>query len=83
VRGELIRFLFSILDFTAAAIIDNFSSQSTTDSVERVMNQLATEKAQEILKNREPKLPSGKHTLSLSLSFVLFPHPPPHTHTDP
>jgi len=58
-------------DFTAAAIIDNFSTQATTDSVERVMKQLANEKASEIMKNREPKLPSG---MSSSFPLSLFPN---------
>jgi len=62
-RKTLMASLSSSTDFTAAAIIDNFSSQATTDSVERVMKQLANEKASEIMKNREPKLPSGKETL--------------------
>ncbi|GAA6061923.1 hypothetical protein JCM10212_000548 [Sporobolomyces blumeae] len=49
----------SLCDFTAAAIIDNFATQATTDAVERVMKQLANEKAQEVLKKREMRLPSA------------------------
>ncbi|BGP36980.1 TOM (translocase of outer membrane) complex component [Rhodotorula kratochvilovae] len=51
--------LYSALcDFTASAILDSFQNQATTDSVERVMKQLAAEKAQEMLAAREPRLPS-------------------------
>lgn len=39
-----------IVDFTAAAIIDNFATESTQTSVERVMKRLAQEKAAELLK---------------------------------
>ncbi|GJN91884.1 hypothetical protein Rhopal_004909-T1 [Rhodotorula paludigena] len=48
----------ALCDFTASAILDSFQNQSTTDSVERVMKQLAGEKAQQILQTREPRLPS-------------------------
>ena len=42
--------LMGTTDFTAAAIIDNFATESTQVAVERVMKRLATEKATEILK---------------------------------
>ncbi|SGY34948.1 BQ5605_C002g01706 [Microbotryum silenes-dioicae] len=48
----------ALCDFTAAAIIDNFSTESTQVSVERVMKKLAGEKATIALKDREPRLPS-------------------------
>ncbi|GAA5890826.1 hypothetical protein JCM6882_008827 [Rhodosporidiobolus microsporus] len=48
----------ALCDFTAAAIIDNFATQGTTDSVERVMKSLASLKASQILAAREPTLPS-------------------------
>lgn len=48
----------ALCDFTASAILDSFQNQATTDSVERVMKQLAAEKAQQILATREPRLPS-------------------------
>lgn len=38
------------IDFTAAAIIDNFATDSTQTSIERVMKRLAQEKATEIMK---------------------------------
>ncbi|GAA5875664.1 hypothetical protein JCM16303_003947 [Sporobolomyces ruberrimus] len=73
--GGVENLYLALCDFTAAAIIDNFSSQSTTDSVERVMNQLATEKAQEILKNREPKLPSATFIEAYLQAFRPQPSP--------
>jgi mitochondrial import receptor subunit TOM70 len=36
-------------DFTAAAIIDEFKTESTANSVDRVMKSLATEKAKEVI----------------------------------
>lgn len=47
------------LDFTAAAIIDNFQTESTQVSVEKVMKKLATEKAQVAMATRGPRLPSA------------------------
>ncbi|TKY87675.1 hypothetical protein EX895_003256 [Sporisorium graminicola] len=48
----------SLADFTAVAILGQFKDQTATESVERVLRKLATGKAQDILKSREPKLPS-------------------------
>lgn len=42
----------ALCDFTAAAIIDNFATESTQASVERVMKRLATEQAKDILEVR-------------------------------
>ncbi|GAA5862832.1 hypothetical protein JCM5296_006788 [Sporobolomyces johnsonii] len=65
----------ALCDFTAAAIIDNFATQATTDSVERVMKQLATEKAAEIMRNREPKLPSATFIEAYLQAFRAQPPP--------
>lgn len=46
------------LDFTAATILDKFTNQATATAVERVLQKLATKEAQDVLKNREPRLPS-------------------------
>jgi import receptor subunit TOM70 len=62
-------------DFTAAAIIDNFASEATTASVERVMKQLATEKASAIMATREPSLPSPTFITAYLTAFR--PSPPP------
>ena len=50
---------FVIPDFTAGAIIDGFSNDAMSKSVDRVMKQLASEKGAKILKEREPRLPSS------------------------
>lgn len=46
------------IDFTSATIFDKFQNQSTAAAVERVLKKLSTEQAAEIIKNREPRLPS-------------------------
>ncbi|KAN0060012.1 TOM (translocase of outer membrane) complex component [Thecaphora frezii] len=48
----------SLADFTAVAILGQFKDATATESVERVLRKLATGKAQDILRTREPKLPS-------------------------
>ncbi|EPQ29817.1 uncharacterized protein PFL1_02490 [Pseudozyma flocculosa PF-1] len=48
----------SLADFTAVAILGQFKDASATESVERVLRKLATGKAHDILRTREPKLPS-------------------------
>ncbi|GAA5942247.1 uncharacterized protein JCM15063_002947 [Sporobolomyces koalae] len=73
--GGVENLYLSLCDFTAAAIIDNFATQATTDSVERVMKQLANEKAQEILKHREPKLPSATFIEAYLQAFRPQPEP--------
>ncbi|BGP13028.1 hypothetical protein JCM10213_008019 [Rhodosporidiobolus nylandii] len=65
----------ALCDFTAAAIIDNFATESTTASVERVMKQLASEKASEILAAREPTLPSPTFITAYLTAFRPSPAP--------
>ncbi|KAJ3566202.1 hypothetical protein NP233_g7147 [Leucocoprinus birnbaumii] len=59
----------ALRDFTAATILDKFQNQATAAAVERVLKKLSTEKAAEIIKNREPRLPS--HTF-ISAYFAAF-----------
>jgi len=61
--------LIVVVDYTAATILDQFQNQTTSTSVERVLKKLSTEKAAEIMKNREPRLPS--HTF-ISAYFAAF-----------
>ncbi|GAA6058375.1 hypothetical protein JCM3770_005282 [Rhodotorula araucariae] len=69
--------LYSALcDFTASAILDSFQNQATTDSVERVMKQLAAEKAQQILAAREPRLPSPTFITAYLTAFREQAPPP-------
>ncbi|GAA6010387.1 hypothetical protein JCM10207_005204 [Rhodosporidiobolus poonsookiae] len=65
----------ALCDFTAAAIIDNFASTATTESVERVMKQLATEQASSILSSREPRLPSPTFITAYLTAFRPSPAP--------
>jgi import receptor subunit TOM70 len=62
-------------DFTAAAILDGFQNQSTSNSVERVMKRLASEKATEMLATREPRLPSSTFVTAYLTAFR--PRAPP------
>ncbi|UZJ56957.1 hypothetical protein CBS101457_006277 [Exobasidium rhododendri] len=48
----------ALADFTAVAILGQFKDQTATESVERVLKKIANSKAKEILRTREPKLPS-------------------------
>lgn len=61
--------LIAIADFTAATILDQFQNHATSASVERVLRALSVKKAAEIMKNREPRLPS--HTF-ISAYFAAF-----------
>ncbi|BGP29124.1 TOM (translocase of outer membrane) complex component [Rhodotorula toruloides] len=79
--GDAENLYLSLCDFTASAILDNFSTSSTTDSVERVMKQLATQKAQDILSTREPRLPSPTFITAYLTAFRT--RPPPSLPTNP
>lgn len=48
----------SLIDFTAVAILSQFKDTAAAQSVDRVLKNLATSKAQDILRTREPRLPS-------------------------
>lgn len=48
----------SLSDFTAVAILSQFRDAAATSAVERVLKKLASSKAKEILRTREPRLPS-------------------------
>ncbi len=65
----------SLADFTAVAILGQFKDQTATESVERVLRKLATGKAQDILKNREPKLPSPTFVTAYLEAFRSKPKP--------
>lgn len=73
---EKARLLFdSLADFTAVAILGQFKDQTATESVERVLRKLATGKAQDILKSREPKLPSPTFVTAYLEAFRAKPKP--------
>ncbi|KAF8574467.1 TPR-like protein [Ramaria rubella] len=59
----------ALRDYTAATILDKFQNEAAAQSVERVLKKMSTTEAQEILKTREPRLPS--HTF-ISSYFAAF-----------
>ncbi|KDR72820.1 hypothetical protein GALMADRAFT_252092 [Galerina marginata CBS 339.88] len=52
------RYEEALRDYTAATILDRFQNQTTANAVERVLKVLSAQKAEAIMKNREPRLPS-------------------------
>nr|GAT49152.1 ADP/ATP carrier receptor [Mycena chlorophos] len=52
------RYSEALRDYTAATILDKFTNQNASQSVERVLKKLTTAKAAEIVATREPRLPS-------------------------
>ena len=62
-------------DFTAVAILGHFKDASATESVERVLRKIATSKAKEILRTREPKLPSPTFVTAYLEAFRFKPAP--------
>lgn len=48
----------ALRDFTATTIMERFQNAAAAESVERVLKKISTKKAEDIMKAREPKLPS-------------------------
>lgn len=65
----------SLCDFTAVALLGHFSDQMATESVERVLKKVSTVKAKELLKTREPKLPSPTFVTAYLEAFRKKPLP--------
>lgn len=65
----------AVRDFTATTIIERFQDEAAAASVERCLKKLAQKKAQEVLKTREPKLPSPTFISSYLAAFR--PHDKP------
>ncbi|KAI1362136.1 mitochondrial import receptor subunit tom-70 [Xylaria arbuscula] len=66
----------SLLDFTASCIIDEFRSDSTAASVEKLLKKVAEQKAEAILKTKNPnKLPSPTFVSNYIQSFREKPRP--------
>lgn len=59
----------ALRDYTAATILDKFQNAATANAVERVLKEIATNKAAVMLKERQTKLPS--HTF-ISAYFAAF-----------
>ena len=62
-------------DFTAVAILGGFKDATATESVERVLKKIANSKAKEILRTREPKLPSPTFVTAYLEAFRPKPVP--------
>ena len=54
--GNIPGWLFSILDFTAATILDRFQNSSSATAVERILKVMASEKAKELIAVCAPPL---------------------------
>lgn len=65
----------SLCDFTAVAILSHFGDSNATSSVERVLKQLASAKAAEMMRTREPKLPSPTFVTAYLEAFRKKPLP--------
>lgn len=65
----------ALLDFTASCIIDNFKSESTAQSVERLLKTFAEQQAKEMISSRPPKLPSPIFVGNYLQSFRPKPRP--------
>ncbi|KAI0101756.1 mitochondrial precursor protein [Nemania sp. FL0031] len=67
----------SLLDFTASCIIDEFRNESSAQSVEKLLKKVAEQKADEILKTKNPnKLPSPTFVSNYIQSFREKPRSP-------
>lgn len=49
----------ALKDFTATTIMERFQNDAAASSVDRVLKKIAAKKAEEIIKTREPSLPSN------------------------
>ncbi|KAI2624109.1 mitochondrial precursor protein [Xylaria nigripes] len=66
----------SLLDFTASCIIDEFRNESSAASVEKMLKKVAEQKAEAILKTKNPnKLPSPTFVSNYIQSFRTKPRP--------
>ncbi|KAI1476273.1 mitochondrial outer membrane 72K protein [Daldinia eschscholtzii] len=73
---HLSQFSESLLDYTASCIIDEFKTESSTNAVERLLKKVAEQKAEEILKSKDPnKLPSPTFVSNYIQSFRAKPRP--------
>ncbi|KAI1865843.1 hypothetical protein JX265_002906 [Neoarthrinium moseri] len=66
----------ALLDFTASCIIDEFKNQTSADSVERLLKKVAEQKADNIIKSKNPdKLPSPTFVANYIQSFRVKDRP--------
>ncbi|KAI2473292.1 mitochondrial outer membrane 72K protein [Annulohypoxylon bovei var. microspora] len=73
---HLSQFSESLLDYTASCIIDEFKTDSSTNAVERLLKKVAEQKAEDIIKSKDPnKLPSPTFVSNYIQSFRSKPRP--------
>ncbi|KAI0134498.1 import receptor [Xylariales sp. AK1849] len=66
----------ALLDFTASCIIDEFKNESSANAVERLLKKVAEQKAETILKSKNPnKLPSPTFVSNYIQSFRIKGRP--------
>jgi import receptor subunit TOM70 len=65
----------ALRDYTAATILDKFQNESTAQAVERVLKKLAQQTAEDMLKAREPRLPSYTFVSAYFAAFRARPKP--------
>ncbi|KAK8098264.1 TOM (translocase of outer membrane) complex component [Apiospora kogelbergensis] len=66
----------ALLDFTASCIIDEFKNESSANAVERLLKKVAEQKAEEIIKSKNPsKLPSPTFVSNYIQSFRVKDRP--------
>lgn len=67
----------ALRDFTATTIMERFQNDSAATAVDRVLKKVATKKAEEMLRSREPKLPSNTFVAAYLGAFRERPRPTP------
>ncbi|KAL7623020.1 TOM (translocase of outer membrane) complex component [Parahypoxylon ruwenzoriense] len=73
---HLSHFSESLLDYTASCIIDEFRNESSTAAVERLLKKVAEQKAEDIIRSKNPnKLPSPTFVSNYIQSFRVKPRP--------
>ncbi|KAI9743900.1 MAG: TOM (translocase of outer membrane) complex component [Claussenomyces sp. TS43310] len=65
----------ALLDFTASCIIDGFKTESSAQSVERLLKKVAEAKGKAILASKEKRLPSPTFITNYLQSFRARPPP--------
>jgi import receptor subunit TOM70 len=65
----------ALRDYTAATILDKFQNENTAQAVERVLKKLAQQTAEDMLKAREPRLPSYTFVSAYFAAFRARPKP--------
>ena len=69
------RYSDALLDFTASCIIDGFRTDSSAQSVEKLLKKVAEAKAKKILESKEKRLPSSTFVTNYLQSYRPKPLP--------